>query len=517
MGKEPSKSNPSETIFLEKVKKHMIKQRNLKNLTCALVTTTLLTLLSTNSFAVRTNQFTRSNTLTYEKLEDGRNRNSHVHNNYDMIFTLGGSWVDAPLTVKNQGNTTLTGVEEIIPEMWVMHLGAAAYLKPWLQLGLTTSYNWADINNQINTPGDNISGFSDIEAKLKIRLINKKRWSFNIIPLVTIPLKGGEFQVQNTGTSMDGETEYLFSDEGFGFGGQVVLEYLFKYFQLVGNVGYKVNDKAKTIDSTGKAIVDYSQELLTSVGAYVPIYKTFGANLEFARRWSNPLFNDNINQNEITLGLSAAMTKNLHVFTAAGVGNPFASNDGNDLRLSAGIKFAPRIWSEKRQPIELVTTENVEAGDPVVVTEQAPVVVQNIAKINCDNRFVFGDTNIAVVRFPNDVGNLNYSNVTGLRDVVSQLNTRISDISSITIIGHTSRSGSHAYNQRLSEKRANNVMTYLNQRGVPQSLMVARGLGETHVLDESDTERTRSTSPAAVANRRTEFKVTMNNKYGECF
>jgi OmpA-OmpF porin, OOP family len=48
----------------------------------------------------------------------------------------------------------------------------------------------------------------------------------------------------------------------------------------------------------------------------------------------------------------------------------------------------------------------------------------------------------------------------------------------IQVTGYTDRSGSVAYNQRLSERRANNVANALSQMGVPRSQMAVSGRGE---------------------------------------
>jgi OmpA-OmpF porin, OOP family len=48
----------------------------------------------------------------------------------------------------------------------------------------------------------------------------------------------------------------------------------------------------------------------------------------------------------------------------------------------------------------------------------------------------------------------------------------------IQVTGYADRSGSPAFNQRLSERRANNVATALSQLGVPRSQMAVSGRGE---------------------------------------
>jgi OOP family OmpA-OmpF porin len=67
------------------------------------------------------------------------------------------------------------------------------------------------------------------------------------------------------------------------------------------------------------------------------------------------------------------------------------------------------------------------------------------------------------------------------------LNTVVSDArrtnaNRLNVVGHTDTSGSPAYNQALSERRASAVREALVQRGVPSSQIATRGLGESQPL-----------------------------------
>ena len=67
------------------------------------------------------------------------------------------------------------------------------------------------------------------------------------------------------------------------------------------------------------------------------------------------------------------------------------------------------------------------------------------------------------------------------------LNTVVSDArrtsaSRLNVVGHTDTSGSPAYNQALSERRAGAVREALVQRGVPASQIATRGVGESQPL-----------------------------------
>ncbi len=73
------------------------------------------------------------------------------------------------------------------------------------------------------------------------------------------------------------------------------------------------------------------------------------------------------------------------------------------------------------------------------------------------------------------------------------------DKTSVEIVGHTDSRGSEAYNQRLSEKRAEAVANYLIERGVDPSRITTSGRGE------SEPRGTNSTEAGRQLNRRVEI------------
>ena len=70
------------------------------------------------------------------------------------------------------------------------------------------------------------------------------------------------------------------------------------------------------------------------------------------------------------------------------------------------------------------------------------------------------------------------------------------------IEGNTDSVGSDAYNQGLSERRAEAVRSYLAQQGVPESSMTAKGLGKTQPIASN------STAEGRQQNRRVELIVS---------
>lgn len=64
------------------------------------------------------------------------------------------------------------------------------------------------------------------------------------------------------------------------------------------------------------------------------------------------------------------------------------------------------------------------------------------------------------------------------REVLGRLN-EFSTIQFINVYGHTDRIGSAQYNQKLSERRANAVKSYLVSKGVPSAKVETYGYGKT--------------------------------------
>lgn len=72
----------------------------------------------------------------------------------------------------------------------------------------------------------------------------------------------------------------------------------------------------------------------------------------------------------------------------------------------------------------------------------------------------------------------------------------------LSITGHTDSVGSDAYNQKLSERRANAVANYLIDAGVPSSIIVGvQGLGESQPVADNKTREGRA------ENRRVEILI----------
>jgi len=75
---------------------------------------------------------------------------------------------------------------------------------------------------------------------------------------------------------------------------------------------------------------------------------------------------------------------------------------------------------------------------------------------------------------------------------------------SILVEGHTDSTGSEAYNQQLSERRANNVRRLLVERGVSDYRITTIGYGESRPVATNETPEGRQ------MNRRVEIRINPN-------
>jgi len=75
------------------------------------------------------------------------------------------------------------------------------------------------------------------------------------------------------------------------------------------------------------------------------------------------------------------------------------------------------------------------------------------------------------------------------------------DMTVVEVAGHTDSTGTDAYNQQLSERRAASVVAYLATRSVRSDRMIAIGAGEAHPIASNDTDTGRQ------QNRRVELTL----------
>jgi len=91
----------------------------------------------------------------------------------------------------------------------------------------------------------------------------------------------------------------------------------------------------------------------------------------------------------------------------------------------------------------------------------------------------------------------------GFYDVLNSVSMVLAEFDKtvIEVAGHTDSTGTDAYNQDLSERRARSVVAYLGTRNVRADRMIPIGAGETHPVATNDTDAGRQ------LNRRVELTL----------
>jgi outer membrane protein OmpA-like peptidoglycan-associated protein len=77
----------------------------------------------------------------------------------------------------------------------------------------------------------------------------------------------------------------------------------------------------------------------------------------------------------------------------------------------------------------------------------------------------------------------------------------------VEIQSHTDSKGNEQYNIKLSQRRAESVVTYLTQKGIAPKRLVAKGYGEGRPIAPNDKKDGSDNPEGRALNRRTDFKI----------
>lgn len=126
---------------------------------------------------------------------------------------------------------------------------------------------------------------------------------------------------------------------------------------------------------------------------------------------------------------------------------------------------------------------------PEAPPPQPPVAEQVITLSDAENVLFAFDSSVLTPEFQGELDKL-----------VGDLSK--SDVKGIKVVGHTDSVGTDAYNQKLSERRAASVVSYLTGKGVSSSLLTSEGRGESEPVADNGSSAGRS------QNRRVELHLS---------
>jgi OOP family OmpA-OmpF porin len=116
--------------------------------------------------------------------------------------------------------------------------------------------------------------------------------------------------------------------------------------------------------------------------------------------------------------------------------------------------------------------------------------------------------------FGYDKSNISAEGKAALDEAAAKINAN-SDITLVVVTGHTDRTGSFGYNQKLSERRAKQVGQYLVTQGVNSSLISTTGRGESVPVKMcKGTKATKALISCLAPNRRVEIRAETKKEVG---
>jgi len=231
---------------------------------------------------------------------------------------------------------------------------------------------------------------------------------------------------------------------------------------------YKINKNWSTTFGYAYQKYDYTDDQYTGYINSLPVISaTSGANTENSRSYLNGW-------------------------------NAFQSYDANIVYMT--LKFQ---WDPPSIPAPAMKV--AEAPKPVVAPPPppppapapAPAPAPQVQKITLDSKVLF-DFDKAVLK------------PEGKAAIDSQVVGKLAQVQKLEVVlvtGHTDRIGTDAYNQKLSERRADTVRDYLVSKGVDKAKIETLGMGEKQPVVQCDQKSMKALIECLQPNRRVEVQV----------
>ncbi len=300
----------------------------------------------------------------------------------------------------------------------------------------------------------------DVRLEMKFRFLDIERYhvGLSLVPFMYFPT---------------GKSNYFLGNGMWSPGGTLVVDGDIKNRVFLSfNAGYRNYSKTRYDVNNTNAVIDDTMTL--GGGINVRINDSWGVLGEawvesvlsgfFKNQLQNPaefLVGGRWTPQPHAKGLAVTLAGGRGITT--GIGSP-------DFRVLLGVNYRHLKQPPPPPPVQ------VEAQ-----VEEKIVITQKI-------HFEFDRAVIRPISYP-------------ILDDVASLLMRNPQIRLVRVEGHTDWIGSDAYNQKLSEARANSVRNYLIQKGIEPDRLQAAGYGESRPIADNNTVMGRA------RNRRTEFTV----------
>jgi len=206
----------------------------------------------------------------------------------------------------------------------------------------------------------------------------------------------------------------------------------------------------------------------------------------------------------ITLAMTLAMSLPVHAVDDLTVDGYVKSSSGEAVQSGSG-DCVRTVYQDTQELLEecgykVIVKEQVEAenqpvGADVAIVKETTVVKDDV--VLAAKEEVVAEQFIQNLRFEFNSANLAAADKQEL-DVVNQQIEAFrpllrQNVAHMNVIGHTDSVGPEAYNQKLSERRAQAVADYFATEGeVPQETLRVSGRGESEPIASNDTDAGRA-------------------------
>jgi adhesin transport system outer membrane protein len=247
----------------------------------------------------------------------------------------------------------------------------------------------------------------------------------------------------------------------------------------------KLNEQLGYLDThrlmSDKAMQAYRQQFDIGQRTLLDLLDTQNELFEANRAYTNARYDQIIAQAR-TLASMGKLT------AALGVGRP-----GQPSLQDAGQDRSPQLPPEELCPFDAPEIIQVEKSiaQPRPEPVSKPVPISRTAPTHV--------TFLADALFDFDKSVLKPAGKTQLDHLIGQI--KGIDVEVVIVIGHADWIGTDAYNQKLSERRANTVKTYLVSQGIPSGRVRSEGRGESQPVASN------ATAEGRARNRRVEVTI----------
>ncbi len=354
----------------------------------------------------------------------------------------------------------------IIDDLLMMDVqGAIAWTDWWLTGVNVPMAVWETFYNPNQTATtvqkQNLYGkMGDVRLEMKFRFLDIDRYhvGLSLVPYMYFPT---------------GKSNYFLGNGMWSPGGTLVFDADIKNRVFLAlNVGYRNYSKTRYDVNNTNAVID---DTITLGG---------GVNVRINDSWA--VLGEVMDESVIS-GFFKNQLQNPAEFLVSGRWTPQTRAKGLAVTVGGGRGITTGIGSPDFRVLAGVNYRHIKSAAPPPPVQVEAQVEEKIV-ITQKIHFEFDRAVIRPISYP-------------ILDDVAYLLQKNPQIRLVRVEGHTDWIGSDAYNQKLSEARANAVRNYLVQKGIEPDRLQAVGYGETRPIADNNTVMGRA------RNRRTEFTV----------